>query len=230
MENSFYGGAEPREMPLYSVSEAAHYIGLPASTLRTWVVGRRYPVSDGWATSDAIIQLPDREDGRMSFSNLIEAYVIKALRRKHDTPMSAIRNAVAYAEHELKIDRLLLRDELLTGAGDLFWIHLSELINLSRGGTIAMRTIVESHLKRVDRDPMDLPVRLYPLIPTRPESRTVVIDPTVSFGRPIVNNVGVATAIITQRIDAGEEVHAVAEDYGLSDEDIRDVVVYEMAA
>ncbi|MEX0601243.1 MAG: DUF433 domain-containing protein [Rhodothermales bacterium] len=229
-DHSFYGGADPREMPLYAVSEAAHYIGLPPSTLRSWVLGRRYPVSDGWNASDAIVRLPDQDDGRLSFNNLIEAFVVKGLRKKHGASMMAIRKAAAYAEKELDVERLFLRDELCTNEGDLFWTQYSELINLSRGGMIAMKQIVEAHLKRVERDVRDLPLRLYPLIPSRPGARTIVIDPSVSFGRPIVGSSGVSTAVVVQRIDAGEEIEDLADDYGLSEDEIRDAVVYELAA
>ncbi len=229
-KHDFYGGADPRELPLYSVTEAAHHIDVPPSTLRSWVVGRRYPVGDGWTKSDAIILLPDQDDSRMSFNNLIEAFVVNALRKKHGASMLAIRKAASYAEEQLQIERMFLRDELKTNEGDLFWTEYSELINLSRGGMIAMKVMLESRLKRVERDISHLPLRLYPLVPSRPEARTIVIDPTVSFGRPTVSNAGVSTAIVAQRIDAGEEIDALAEDYGLSEEEIRDAVVYEMAA
>jgi uncharacterized protein (DUF433 family) len=41
----------------------------------------------------------------------------------------------------------------------------------------------------------------------------------VAFGRPIVRRMGVSTAAIADRIDAGETVSALAEDYDLSREE-----------
>jgi hypothetical protein len=35
------------EIPLYSPAEAAHYLHLPAATLRSWVDGRIYKKVDG---------------------------------------------------------------------------------------------------------------------------------------------------------------------------------------
>ena len=32
-----------REMPAYGINEAAHYLGIPKATLRSWVLGRPYP-------------------------------------------------------------------------------------------------------------------------------------------------------------------------------------------
>ena len=38
--SGLYGGQDPREMPVYGIAEAAHYLLLPPSTLRDWVKGR----------------------------------------------------------------------------------------------------------------------------------------------------------------------------------------------
>ena len=40
--------------------------------------------------------------------------------------------------------------------------------------------------------------------------RSIAIDPKIAFGRPIVRRVGVTTAAIVDRIDAGETVAEVA--------------------
>ena len=36
-----------RLLPAYSVAEAAHYLRLPVATLRSWILGRPYPVAGG---------------------------------------------------------------------------------------------------------------------------------------------------------------------------------------
>ena len=58
----------------------------------------------------------------------------------------------------------------------------------------------------------------------------IVIDPTISFGRPIVVSRGISTAAIVDRVDAGEAVAAIAADYNLSEEDVEHAVLYERAA
>lgn len=44
-----------------------------------------------------------------------------------------------------------------------------------------------------------------------------MLDPTVSFGRPVLTRLGVKTAVIVDRINAGEEPATVARDYGATD-------------
>jgi len=57
-----------------------------------------------------------------------------------------------------------------------------------------------------------------------------VIDPQISFGRPVVSKAFISTRSIVDRIDAGETVEAVARDYNLTREAVEEAVVYERVA
>lgn len=233
MQNrALYGGRDPRDLAAYTVADAARYLRIPPATLRSWLVGRTYPLQSGTGASEPLIRPADPEAVRLSFTNLVEAHVLRALRAQHDVPLRAVRAAVAYAEDKLRISRLLLSDELRTNAGELFLDHLGQLINLSKSGQLAMRVVLEAYLRRVERDDRSIPVRLYPFITgtTADAARTVVIDPTVSFGRPTVAGHGVATRILAQRIDAGESVEALAADYDIPPQAVEEAIVFEQAA
>lgn len=219
------------QTPIYSISEAARYVRLPAATLRSWVCGRPYSRRDGQAFFAPLIALPEPSSNLLSFANLVEAHVLRALREEHTVSVQAVRDALQYAQNEFGIDRLLLRQELRTAAGDLFLECYGKLINLSRSGQIAMKTIWEGHLKRVEWDNnVDLPSRLYPILPDIEGSRTVVIDARIAFGRPVLKRCSVSTAVIADRIDAGEEIDDLMNDYGLTKEEIQAAVVYERHA
>lgn len=216
-----YGDTDPRELPLYGQREAASLLRVPRGTLRGWL-----SESEG---AHPVIRISDPEAGRLSFNNLVEGYVLRSLRTKHDVPIRAVRRAVRYAEQQLAIDRLLLRREL-RWSGDLFWEELSELINLSESGQLAMREVVESYLNRVEWDEdTNLPTRLFPRVITAPNAKNVVIDPRIAFGQPTISGTGVATSIVARRVDAGETVGAVARDYGVSPSKVREALVYETA-
>jgi uncharacterized protein (DUF433 family) len=58
----------------------------------------------------------------------------------------------------------------------------------------------------------------------------VSIDPRVSFGRPVVKGTGIRIKIIADRIDAGESVKNIADDYNLDEDVITQVLYYEKAA
>jgi uncharacterized protein (DUF433 family) len=55
-----------------------------------------------------------------------------------------------------------------------------------------------------------------------------VIDPEVAFGRPVLASTGIPTAIIADRLKAGESVNELASDYGRSQEEIIDAIRCEL--
>lgn len=221
-----------RDLPAYPVAEAALYLRIAPATLRSWAVGRGYETSRGLRHFQPLIRLADPRRRLLSFHNLIEAHVLRALRTTHGTSIHSIRAALRYAEAELGVERLLLSRELCTDKRDLFLDRYGELINLSRSGQMAMRAVLESHLSRIEWDAHAFPMRLYPFVRTESADSPchVAIDPEIGFGRPIIFSRGISTRAIVDRIDAGESVEAVAEDYSLSDSEIEEAVLYERAA
>lgn len=221
-----------REMPSYPLAEAARYVRLPSATLRSWVIGRSYDTYDGKNRFLPLIRPADPKGRVLSFNNLIEAHVLRALRTEHGVSINAVRDALRYAESELGIEHLLLSRQLCTGAGELFLDRYGDLIELSRSGQLAMRHVFEAYLDRVDWDADEFPRRLFPFV--RGEStdghRLVVIDPTLAFGRPIVQSKGVSTSVIAARLDAGESIEDLVEDYGISNREVEEAVLYERAA
>ena len=156
--------------------------------------------------------------------------MLRSLRTEHAISIKSVREALRFAEKSENIDRLLLRKDLETEAGKLFLRKYGELIELSGSGQLAMRKLFEEHLKRVEWDEWQFPVRLYPFVSGDSERRPIAIDPSIAFGRPIVLRAGVSTGVIAERIDAGESVADLADDYGLTTEEVEQAVVYERAA
>lgn len=223
---------DPRDTSAYTPAEAARYIKLPVATLRSWVVGRHYPKAEGVGRFSPLINPPQREPLFLSFWNLIEAHVLRSLRTEHGVALTEVRKALKYAERQLKIERLLLNKQLSTGAGQMFLGHYGELINLSASGQLAMRRFFDEHLKRVEWDEWQFPVRLYPFLMSDAESavKPIMIDPTIAFGRPVIARTGISTRAIAERIDAGETVKDLASDYDLEPSEIEQAVLYERAA
>jgi uncharacterized protein (DUF433 family) len=221
-----------RDAPAYTLAEAARYLRLPAATLRSWALGRQYPTAEGRADFSPLLRPAARKPPALSFSNLIEAHVLRSLRNEHGVPVKALRSALAYAEKTLRIDRLLLRPELRADAGRVFLDRYGELIELTASGQLAMRRMFDEHLKRVEWDSSRFPVRLYPFLSASAPSaeRPIVIDPRIAFGRPVVVSKGISTSTIAERVDAGESVNDIAADYDLAESDIEQAVVYERAA
>jgi len=237
--SDIYGGQDPRQLPAYTMAEAARCLNLAPATLRSWVAGREYPRGDEVAFFEPLIQRPDSSSAQLSFWNLVEAHVLRALRVKHSVSIKAVRHALDFAQRKFKMERLLLRRELRTEAGDLFLCKYGELIDLSKSGQLAMKMMLQDHLERVDWGDEKWPIRLYPSsrpfpvpdkVPPLRAFKLIVIDPHISFGRPVIQRRGITTTVIADRIDAGESIQDLAEDYDLEPWEIRGAVIYEKAA
>lgn len=175
-----------------------------------------------------MIRAPAGTSSHISFNNLVEAHILRALRTRHGVRVAALRDSIEYTERKLQIRHLLLSGELRTAGQDILLDRLSKLITLSRSGLRAMRQMLEVHLDRVDRDADALPFRLYPLRPTwSPDRKPIVIDPRIAFGRPSVAGSGVSIAALVCRYDAGESLRELAHDYRLDVSQIQDAVFYE---
>lgn len=222
-----------RDQPAYTLAEASRYLKVAPATLRSWFVGRSYPVGSGTNRFRPLIKPAQSPPPTLSFWNLIEAHVLRSLRTDHGVSMDALRRAISYAQKKLGDDHLLLSPQLRTDAGKLLVNHYGQLIELSASGQIAMRRLFNEHLARVEWDEWQFPVKLYPFTSSdiaNAEKRPVAIAANIAFGRPVLARGGITTAAITERIDAGETLADLAEDYDLSIGEIEEAVLYERAA
>ncbi|WP_243031028.1 DUF433 domain-containing protein [Thermus altitudinis] len=214
---------DPRDRPLYTLREAARYLGIPVATLRTWVRGRSYTTAQGARWSEPLITPPE-EGHLLSFHNLVEANVLAALREVFGVSMAKIRRMVKYAMEHLGVARPLLLD-LKAGLGDIFVRDPQGLLSLSRSGQLALEKILESYLARVHRDARGRPLRFHPPVADQIRSNRIVLDPQVAFGAPTVKSI--RTRIIALRYDSGETPTSLAEDYGISVEDVKEAILFE---
>ncbi len=93
---------------------------------------------------------------------------------------------------------LLDRDFMTNGSTCSFGTRQSYL--MFRKGSTGFAGEFEMALARIERDKQGTPIRLFPFSRTSTAAvdkpRTVVIDPRLSFGRPVISKVAVPTGII----------------------------------
>ena len=161
---------------------------IPPATLRSWVAGRKYPTDLGTKFFRPIIQSPEDVRAGLSFVNLVEAHVLDAIRRHHQVPLSKIRQAIDYLRKHFSSKHPLAEQRFETDGLDLFIDKFGQLINVTQSGQIALREFLKAHLHRVEHDAAGTAVRLYPFTRKRDprEPRVVVIDPHLSYGRPVL--------------------------------------------
>lgn len=173
----------------------------------------------------------DRQRRDLSFSNLVEAYVLTAIRRERKVGLPTIRRALTYLTEKFGTERPLLQEQFATKGAQLFVDHLGQIINLSRHGQVEMAEMISAYLERVERDPRGVPIKLYPFTrsqPLRLQPRSVVIDPRVAFGRPVLVGTAIPTAVLAEQFKAGDLPCFLAKEYGASEEAVWDAIRCEL--
>jgi len=241
---ALYGGRDPRELPMYPLDQAAGFLLLPRSTLKAWVFGatRRPKGEPRPRVFHPLLDPPDRDRQMLSFVNLVEAHVLKAVRRKHYVHMT--RDTIEHLKERFKTQHPLADVDLLAGGGNLYLQEPGELLNLSMGKQIAMN-FLKVYLTRIERE-LDIgrAVKLFPFIvePVRignrilvgnqaaeQESKIIAIDPYVSFGRPIIDGTGIPTREIADRFWGGDSIAQLKEDFGRTETEIECALRWETA-
>lgn len=216
------------DAPNYTIAEVAEYIGVPTSTVHAWTnprLGGRAIIAAAASTGLA----------RLSFANLLEAHILSALRR-HRLSMQRIRSGIEFLETKLTakdaflVAHPLLGREFKTDGRALLVEHLGSTIDTKDGQHISA-TLVR-YIERIDFEGR-LPSRLFPFTRSGTcldQPRSVVIDPSVAFGRPVLNGTGIPVDEIAGRHKAGDSIHDIASDFDRTPEEIEEALRFNEAA
>jgi uncharacterized protein (DUF433 family) len=218
------------DKPAYPASEAAYILNLPPATVKAWSFGQTRR-DDGSVRFKAVIRAADTRKKLLSFANLCELHVLAAIRRVHRVSLPKVRDSVEYLRSQLGADRPLIDRQFKTNGIDLFVEQASKLLNVSRQGQEALRGEFELALARIERDNQGNPIKLFPYSRTTDHTaeqpKSVVIDPRLSFGRPVLTQSAVPTEVIFDRFQAGDSLEDMALDYNVDEKEIEEALRFE---
>jgi uncharacterized protein (DUF433 family) len=179
-----YGGRDPRELPVYGPRDAAACLNIPESTLLRWTTGH---------LGVGPVLTVDESQRRLSFFNLLEAFVLDDLRRRSRFSLQELRRIIEELRSEYPRLRYPLAQvevsvpkgvpvhdhEAVSASGirfekkslrrpraELFTqVEGEPLVNISgRGRNLVLTEVLRDFLKRVEKRPVEGIVRLYPFI------------------------------------------------------------------
>ncbi len=217
--------------PVYPVREAAQYLHIPPGTLHSWLHGWTYRAEEGKRRSAPLIQRPSPRSLQISFINLVEASILRSIRKAHGVPLYKVRHALDYLDQRLGIPHPLARFEFKTDGIDLFVEGLAnqELVTVSQRGQLAIKDILENYLTRVEWNEQKMATRLFLEFSASPRyEKSISIDPRISFGRPVLAGTRITTRAIAERFEAGEPVYSIADDYGLGEPQVDEALRFEL--
>ncbi|NJL99148.1 MAG: DUF433 domain-containing protein [Synechococcaceae cyanobacterium SM2_3_2] len=220
---------KPYNTPAYPLTDAARYLHIPVATLRSWLQGRSYPTKHGQKNFAPLLQRPDPESSQLSFTNLIEAHVLRIIREQHQIRLDKVRAALDYVSQAFDTDHPLATERFKTDGVDLFIEQVDKLVIVSRLGQLGMKQVFHQLLTRIEWDPDGLANRFFPtsVIPDPATDKLIYIDPAIRFGRPILARTGIPTYIIADLYNAGDSLETIAQEYDCTEPEILTAIQFE---
>ncbi|MBD2067344.1 DUF433 domain-containing protein [Leptolyngbya sp. FACHB-671] len=217
-------------IPAYPVTDAAWYLRIPLVTLRSWLKGRCYATKSGQQIFDPLIQRPDPGLPQLSFTNLVEAHVLRIIRETHQVKLDKVRKALDYMSQQFGTSHPLVTKKFQTDGVDLFVDQMDRLVNVSRSGQLAMRETLKHLLTRVEWDANGIATRFFPVIELIPEpgsDKIIFLDPSIRFGKPVIAGKGIPTDIIAELYNAGDSIEDIADEYDCTPLQIKTAIQFE---
>lgn len=220
--------------PLYTVTEAARYLDVPASTLASWAKGYRRAGKGRPEVTGSPVLTTVPSPGRgpvIPFVGLAEGLVLTAMRCA-GVPLQRIRPALARLDDELGLQHALASRRLYTDGAEVLYDYgetgededaaraARELV-VVRSDQRVFNEVVEAYLRRLEFAD-DGYVQLIRL--PAYEVAEVVVDPARGFGQPIFARGGARLEDALALFRAGEPLDVVAEEYGVPRAQLEDAV------
>jgi len=217
---------DPRELAIYTPADAAYFLGIKSSTLKSWIYGRRYPKLSGPGIFKPLIQPADPKNRLLSFFNLAEAHVLAATRYKHNVSINAVRRALETITLKYPSAHPLISQDFFTNGEDLFIKTLKENENLSTPGQLNLKKIMDTFLAHIGRDKNYIVDRVYPIIAGLRQDKTIVIIHGINSGQPVIAGRNVPVWVVYGRHKARENKASIARDFGITVQQVKRAVDY----
>lgn len=206
------------------MAEAAHYARVPYQTLRYWTKGRD--------AVQPLIRLASMEPPRLSFMNLMECHMLSGMRREYKLSIGKVRSALLNLIRLHPSHHPLLDWQLETNRVNLFFRDDdAELVNLNKPEQRIFTEIFEINMERIEKNAKGMFV-FFPFVEKRSrlEPKIIMINPAVSFGRPVIAGTGIPTSVIASRFHARESISDLAKEYERTEQEVEEAIRWESRA
>ena len=207
---------------LYTFAEAAKLTGLKPSRVREWFRGHGDERIRPLLAGD---YQPVGGDYAISFHDLVDVYVAGQL-REHGVSLQHIRKVYKKMAVSLETSHPFCRKELLTDGKKVFMENSpgsgSPQLTEALTGQGVFPELILPFLRRIDYDKMQLLAARWRI------ADEIVVDPTICFGKPAVEAVGIPTAILAAAYRANDkDADLVGEWYNVHPDYVLAAAVFE---
>jgi hypothetical protein len=190
---------------IYTPAEAAALLKAPPAEVRRWAFGySRVRQGERRAYEPLIRTALPTLDGQqaLTFVELVEMMFIKGF-RKAGVSWNTIREAASVAARLYETEHPFAMRQFFADPKGVYAAlkeadDTESLVQLTGSGQHVIGEVVKPYLGQLEFDPLEVPTRWWPM---GKEGR-IVVDPAVSFGRPMVADAGIPTRALAEALEA----------------------------
>ena len=221
------------DIPIYPAAEAGRLVKLSPGRVRKWLQGYEYTYKAGTKNeqrSGSKGPIVKRQESHISsyasFLDLVDLVFVKEF-IAYGLSLQKIRRALDEAEQLVGGHHFAQRKFFTDGKNIYFEVNnkADALMELLSGGQWVIAPVIKQFAHKVEFDtPTGYVKRWFPL----GSSGLVVLDPTMSFGKPTLVNKGIATANVYDfYLAENKNTNKVSKWMGLKEEEVQAAVNFE---
>jgi uncharacterized protein (DUF433 family) len=203
-----------RDLPTYSIPEAATFLAIPPRTLNGWFsgAGRLFSPAGDYKTCSLL-----------SFKDVAEAYMLYVLRHYHHFSAQSIKRSLDNLRKETKSHHPLFTQDIKVFASSLMFEKRSrgkedrQVVDLSKSRQLAFGEVVDVFSKRILQDEQGQPLRVFPwrYFSEDKDSHPVSIDPEVLSGKLVVTGTRIPVSVLLGMKISNNTPEQIAKNYDL---------------
>ena len=208
---------------IYTLAEVSSLTEVHPSTVRTWFKGR----SDGMGLG-SVFQSDYQSvdcDFAVSFLDLIDVLVAGQFRIRYNVPMRIVRRAHNLLQNELSTKHPFCHNDLFTDGKRIFISAANQLGEEKLRDVVSHQQFflhIKEKLEHVDYSEVTKLANRWRI------AKGVTVDPSISMGKPTIENTGVTTYVIANQYYANKESAALVADlYEVTEKDIGNAIKFE---
>lgn len=222
-------------IPMYYSAEVSRLVDISRFRVRRWLEGYVFTLESGRKRQRPVVQRAWQDQvypHYASFLDLVELLFVKSF-LDHGVSLQTLRKALDETKEILGTDHFAGQSFFTDGKNICLEIKKSvkgkekgeTILELLSGGQWVISSVIKQLAHQIDFDKTTkLACRWYPY----EGNNIIVLDPLVSFGRPIIAKKGITTENIYDLFSAeGEEILPVCEWMDLTSKEVEIAVKFE---
>lgn len=208
---------------VYTLAEVSRLTEMHPSTVRTWFKGRLDGTGHGSIFQSDYLAVEN--DFAVSFLDLIDALIAGQFRGRYNVPMRIVRSAHHLLQKELDTRHPFCHGDLYTDGKHIFRCAADTLGEEKLSDVVSHQQFflhIKEKLDHIDYNEVTKLANRWRI------ANGIVVDPSISIGKPTVENTGVTTFVIANQYYANKNNSVLVADlYEISEKDVVNAVEFE---